>query len=69
MTSTTSTGRNGVAESWVPSHKPKPKQRRGFLPRKPLKGCLRNSQINTRAKDKGEVSSRAEDVKAWLSIW
>lgn len=41
MTNTTSTGRSGVAASWVPSRRPKPGQKRSSLRKKLLKGCLK----------------------------
>jgi len=43
MTNMTSTERSGVVESWDPNPKPKPGQRKSFLPRKLLRGCLRKS--------------------------
>ena len=41
MTNTTSTGRSGVAASWVPSRRPKAGQKRSSLRKKLLKGCLK----------------------------
>ena len=41
MTNTTSTGRSGVVESWVPNPRQKPGQKRSSSPRKLLRGCLK----------------------------
>ena len=45
MTSMKSTGRIGVVESWVPNPKPKPKRRKGLLPRKLPRGWPRGCVI------------------------